>query len=190
MVGEIKKTAERAVNRLVIGVLFLIIFGLVGGLAVFILGVPLSGDVQDLGAGIENINSLAGFGQIIWWVASTLIIAGIAIFLVQRMGFLIPFKKVEGKPDIPKRTFIITAIILGAVISFLFFLANSVLRIFGADLSATDIQKIFNALIEGDFMTLFVGLLFAIIVGTIVVAVANRTASFQKAGQDVGLPEI
>lgn len=190
MVDEIQKTAKRAVNRLVIGLLFLIVFGLVGGLSAFLLGVPIRGDVQDLGAGIANLTSFAGFGQIIWWVVSTLIIAFIAIFLVQRMGFLVPFKGVESKPDIPKRTFIITAIILGAVISFLFFLANSVLRIFGTDLSATDVVRIFDALVAGDFVTLFVGLLFAIIVGTIVVAVANRTGSFQKAGQDVGLPEI
>ena len=170
--------------------MFLVIFGLVGGLSAFLLGVPLSGDVQDLGTGIENLNSFAGFGQIIWWVLSTLIIAFIAIFLVQRMGFLVPFKGVEGKPDIPKRTFIITAVILGAIISFLFWLANNVLKIFGTDLSATDIQAIFNALVEGDFMTLFVGLLFAIIVGTIVVAVANRTASIQKAEKDLGFPDI
>jgi len=190
MVDEVTKTAKRAVNRLFIGVLFLIIFGLVGGISAFLLGVPIRGDVQDLGAGIANLNTFAGFGQIIWWVVSTLIIAFIAIFLVARMGFLVPFKGIEAKPDIPRRTTIITAIILGAVISFLFFLANSVLRIFGTDLSATDVLVIFNALIEGDFVTLFVGLLFAIIVGTIVVAVANRTGSFQKAGQDVGLPDV
>lgn len=190
MVDEVTRLGKRAVNRLVIGVLFLIIFGLVGGISAFLLGIPLSGDVQDLGAGIENLNTLAGFGQIVWWVLSTLIIAFIAIFLVTKMGFITPFKKVEGKPDIPKRTFIITAILLGAVISFLFWLTNQVLRIFGTDLSATDVLVIFNALVEGDFVTLFVGLLFAIIVGTIVVAVANRTGSLQKAGEDVGLPKI
>ena len=190
MVEEVTNIGKRAVNRLVIGLLFLVIFGLVGGLSAFLLGVPLSGDVQDLGVGIENLNTLAGFGQIVWWVASTLIIAFIAIFLVTRMGFLVPFKKVESKPDIPRRTFIITAILLGAIISFLFFLANSVLRIFGTDLSATDIQKIFDALIAGDFATLFLGLLFAIIIGTIVVAVANRTGSIQKAGEDVGIAKF
>lgn len=190
MGDEVSKNAKRAINRLVIGLLFLVIFGLVGGLSAFLLGVPLSGDVQDLGAGIENLNTLAGFGQIIWWVASTLIIAFIAIFLVTRMGFLVPFKRVESKPDIPKRTFIITAIILGAVISFLFWLANNVLSIFGTDLSATDIEKIFNALVEGDFATLFIGLIFAIIIGTIVVFVANRTGSIQKAGEDVGIAKF
>ncbi len=188
--GEVQKLGKRAVNRLIIGLLFLVIFGLVGGLSAFLLGIPLSGDVQDLGAGIENLNTLAGFGQIIWWVLSTLIIAFIAIFLVAKMGFLTPFKSVESKPDIPKRTFIVTAIILGAVISFLFWLTNQVLSIFGTDLSATDIQKIFNALIEGDFTTLFLGLVFAIIVGTIVVAVANRTGSIQKAGQDAGITKF
>ncbi len=190
MVGEVTKTAKRAVNRLVVGLLFLIIFGLIGGLSIFLIGVPLTGDLQDLASGIENLNSLEGFGQIIWWVVSVLVIAFVAIFLVARQGFLIPFKSVEQKPDIPKRTFFITAIILGAIIVFLFWLTNQVLRIFGQDLSATDVVVIFNALVSGDFTTLFVGLLFAIIVGTIVVFVANRTGSIQKAEGDLGLPKV
>ena len=65
--GEITKTGKKAVNRLVVGLLFLIIFGLIGGLSIYLLGIPLTGDLQDLATGIENINSLAGFGQIIWW---------------------------------------------------------------------------------------------------------------------------
>jgi len=190
MVGEVTKTAKKAVNRLVVGLLFLIIFGLIGGLSIYLLGVPLTGDLQDLASGIENLNSLEGFGQIIWWVVSVLVIAFVAIFLVARQGFLIPFKSVEAKPDIPKRTFLITAIILGAIIVFLFWLTNQVLRIFGTDLSATDVVVIFNALVSGDFTTLFVGLLFAIIVGTIVVFVANRTGSIQKAEGDLGLPKV
>jgi len=189
MSKEVTTLGKRAVNRLVVGIMFLIIFGLVGGLAVFLLGVPLRGDIQDLGAGIAGLNTIQGLGQILWWAVSALLVAGIAIFLVTRARFLFIFKKVEEEPDIPRKTFIITFLVLGAIISFLFFLANSLLQIFGTDLSAVDIQKIFDALVAGDFMTLFVGLIFAIIVGTIIVAVANRTGSVQEAEEALGLPE-
>jgi len=190
MVGEVARTAKRAVNRLVIGLLFLIIFGLVAGLSAFLLGVPLRGDIQDLTTGLENIFTPAGFSLLIWWVVSTLIIAGIVLFLVARQGLLIPFKGEERKPDIPKRTFIITAIILGAIISFLFWLTNQALNVFGTDLSVANIGQILEALVAGDFMTLFVGLLFAIIVGAIVVFVGNRTGSIQRAEEASGLPKV
>jgi hypothetical protein len=121
---------------------------------------------------------------------STLLIAGIAILVVVKLKLLVPFKSVEKEPDIPKRTFIITFIILGAIISFLFWLTNQLLGFFGTELSAVDIGRIGLALVEGDFNTLFVGLIFALIAGTIVIAVVNRTAKFQKAEEDVGLPKV
>lgn len=190
MVGEVTRTAKRAVNRLVIGLLFLIIFGLVAGLSAFLLGVPLRGDIQDLATGIQNILTPAGFSLLIWSVISILIIAGITLFLVAKQGLLIPFKKEERKPDIPKRTFLITAIILGAIIAFLFWLTNQVLNVFGTDLSVANIGGILEALLAGDIVTVFVGLLFAIIVGTIVVFVGNRTGSIQRAEEASGLPKV
>ncbi len=56
MSSEAKKIGKKAVNRIVVGILFMIIFGLVGGLAIFMLGVPLTGDVRDLATGIEQID--------------------------------------------------------------------------------------------------------------------------------------
>ena len=192
MSKEVTRIGKKAVNRIVIGIEFMIIFGLAGGLAIFLLGVPLTGDLGDLATGIDLIdeNIGTGLGIIFFWALSTLIIAGIATFLVVKFRLLIPFKSVDDVPDVPKRTFIITFIILGAIISFLFFLANQALGFFGTGLSAVDIGRIFTALVEGDFTTFFVGLIFALIAGTIVVAVVNRTTRFQKASEDVGLPEV
>ncbi len=192
MSSEVKKVGKKAVNRIVVGILFMIVFGLVGGLAIFLLGVPLTGDVRDLATGIEFLDEDLGqaLGIILWFAVSTLLIAGIAILVVVKFRLLVPFKSVEKEPDIPKRTFIITFIILGAIISFLFWLTNQFLGFFGTDLSAVDIGRIGQALVEGDFTTLFVGLIFALIAGTIVIAVVNRTAKFQKAEEDVGLPKV
>lgn len=192
MSKEATKIGKKAVNRIVVGLLFMIIFGLVGGLAIFLLGVPLTGDIRDLATGIEALdeNLATGLGTILWFAVSTLLIAGIAILVVVKFRLLVPFKSVETQPDIPRRTFIITFIILGAIISFLFWLTNQLLGFFGTDLSAVDIGRIGQALVEGDFNTLFVGLIFALIAGTIVIWVVNRTSKFQKAEEDVGLPKV
>jgi len=189
MSDEVKTLGKRAVNRLIVGIMFLIIFGLVAGLALFLVGVPLSTDLGDFAIGLENIASLEGIGQIVWWAISALIIAFIAIILVTRARFLFVFGKADKPPDIPRKTFIITFIILGAIIMLLFFVANSLLSFFGTELSDVDIIRIGEALATGDLQTLFVGLIFAIIIGTIVVAVANRAGSFQKAEEDAGLPK-
>lgn len=192
MSSEVKKLGKKAVNRIVVGIEFMIIFGLVGGLAIFLLSVPLTGDIRDLATGIEAIdtNTVAGLGIIFWFAISTIIIAGIATLIVLKFRFLLPFKSVDEEPDIPKKTFIITFIILGAIISFLFWVTNQFLGFFGTELSAVDIGKIFQAIVEGDLNTLFVGLIFALIAGTIVIAVVNRTASFQKAEEDVGIAKF
>ncbi len=189
MSDEVKTLGKRAVNRLIVGIMFLIIFGLVAGLALFLIGQPLLTDLGDLAIGIENIASLEGLGQIVLWGISALIIAGIAIVLVAKARFLFVFGKADKPPDIPRKTFIVTFLILGAIIMFLFFLANSLLGFFGTDLSEVDIIRIVEALATGDLQTLFVGLIFAIIIGTIVVAVVNRTSTFQKATEDAGLPK-
>jgi len=187
----VSKIGKKALNRIIIGIEFMVIFGLVGGLAVYLLGVPLTGDVRDLGTGIEAIdeNVGTGFAIMIWWLVSTLIIAGIAILIVAKWRMLVPFKQVEKAPDIPKKTFIITFVVLGAIISFLFWLANQFLGFFGTELSSVDIAKIGVALTEGDFTTLFVGLIFALIAGTILIAVVSATTRVQKAEEDIGLPK-
>ncbi len=192
MSKEVTKIGKKAVNRIVIGIEFMIIFGLAGGLAIFLLGVPLTGDLSDLATGIELIdeNIGTGLGVIFFWALSTIIIGAIGIFLVVKFRLLIPFKSVDEVPDVPKRTFLITFIILGAIISFLFFVVNQALGFFGTALSAVDIGRVFTSLVEGDFTTFFVGIIFALIAGTVVVAVVNRTSKFQKASEDVGLPEV
>lgn len=188
MASDLKTKGKLAVNRLVIGLLFIIVFGLVGGVATFILGVPLRGDVQDLG--LVDF-SAQGFGIVIWFVASTLIIAGIAIFFVRRMGLFIPFKSAEkGKPDIPKKTTIVTAIALGAIISLMFFLINSVLNIFDQDLSATQITVLLNSFMEGNIVNIIMGLIFAIIVGTVVVYFASRTSTIEEVVDTAGINKI
>jgi len=167
---------ELGINRMVLGILFLILFGTVGGIVTLLFSIPLRGDISDLGTGFMAIGTdpLTGFGLIVYWALSTLIIAGIALVIAGKKKLLVPFKRVEKDSDIPKGVTVVTAIVLGAIISFLFFLVNRLLAIFGTDLSASDVVKIGNALLAGDFTTLFIGIIFATIVGTIFVFVADR----------------
>ena len=190
MSSDVTKIGKKAVNRIVVGILFMIIFGLVGGLAIFLLQVPLTGDVRDLATGIEAIdtNIVSGLAIIFWFAVSTLAIAGIATFVVAKLRFLQPFKGVDKEPDLPRKTSIVTYIILGAIISFLFWVTNQLLGLFGTQLSAVDIAKIGESIVSGQLAIFAVGLIFALIAGSIVVAVVNRSTSFQKAGEDVGLP--
>jgi len=187
---EVAKTGKYLTNRLFLGIAFLVLYGVAGGIATWILGVQLTGNVQDLASGISNINSLQGFGQIVWFAVSTLIIAGIAITLAKYKGYLTPFKKIEGEADIPKKVTIVTAIVLGAIISFLLWIASIVVGIFGQNLSSSDIRVIYNALVAGDMVGLFVGLIFAVLVGIIVIGVANRTRDVEKLTEDAGIDKF
>jgi len=193
MVGNgITEKVELGINRLVLGLIFLILFGVVGGIVVLLFSIPLTGDIADLGTGLAVLGDdpLQGFGLIIFWAFSTLIIAGIAILIAGKKRLLVPFKRVEKEADIPRNVTVVTAIVLGGIISFLLFLANRLLNIFGSDLSATDIQVIGTALIEGDFTTLFLGLIFAIIVGTIVIFVADRTRDVKGLAEKAGIDKF
>jgi len=181
------KAGKFLANRLFLGIEFLVLYGLAGGIAGWLLGVQLTGNVQDLASGISNINSLQGFGQIIWFAVSTLVIAGIAITLAKYKRYLTPFKKIEGEADIPKKVTIVTAIVLGAIISFLLWITSIIVGIFGQSLSSTDIRVIYDALIAGDMVGLFVGLIFAVIVGIIVIGVANRTSKVEDITEDAGI---
>lgn len=187
--GTVREKVELGVNRLVLGIIFLILFGVVGGIVALLFSLPLTGDVEDLGVGLLTLGDdpLTGFGLIIFWAFSTLIIAGIALFIAGKKKLLVPFKRVEKDADIPRNVTVVTAIVLGGIISFLLFLANRLLNIFGQDLSATDIQLIGQALLDGDFTTLFVGLIFAVIVGTIVIFVADRARDVGELTEKAGI---
>jgi len=193
MVGNgITEKVELGINRLVLGLIFLILFGVVGGIVVLLFSLPIMGDISDLGTGLMVLGEdpLQGFGLIIFWALSVLIIAGIALLIAGKKRFLVPFKRVEKDADIPKGVTVVTAIVLGGIISFLLFLTNRLLNIFGTDLSATDITIIGQALLDGDFNTLFLGLIFAVIVGTIVIFVADRTRNVMDITEKAGIDKF
>ena len=66
-------------NRAAVGFVFAAAYQSVVGLATSLMSLPLTGDISDLIAGIERIDSGQGQLLIAWWVASTVIITSIAL---------------------------------------------------------------------------------------------------------------
>ncbi len=180
--AEIGKKAKFAVNRLVLGLLYLLVLAVVGGVVLFIFTVPLFGDIGDLGTAIEMIDEdpLGAVGMIVFWLISIIIIAVIALAIAMNKRFLVPFKSVEAKGDIPKGVTVVMLVALGAIISLVLFIARQVVGLFGGDLSQADPLVIGQAVLDGQFDIVFVGLIFAIVVGTLVIFVADRTREIKE----------
>ena len=166
------------VNRLTIGFSFAFLYQIVVGVATSFLALPLTGNIQDLISGIEKINSAQGFWFITWWIASTIIITGIALLIVKYKKYLSPYKG-EKDINIPPKFRAITPIVIGAIISFLFFLTDVVIGAFVETESATDVQAIYQAAINGNFAPLLVSILFSILAGFIILGVTGRIAKVE-----------
>ncbi|HXW02708.1 MAG TPA: magnesium and cobalt transport protein CorA, partial [Nitrosarchaeum sp.] len=71
------------INRVTIGFIFAFIYQIVVGIATSVLSLPLTGNIQDLISGIEQIHGEQGFLFILWWIISTVIITAIVLFLIK-----------------------------------------------------------------------------------------------------------
>lgn len=185
-----KEKAGILVNRLVIGIFFVILFGIAGAIASYILGVNLSGNIQDLGTGIQYIYTLEGWAIILWWTLSTLIIAGIALVLVKHQKFFSVYKNEKIHQDMPKKLTLVVLLAIGGFISFLLWLANIVFGLFGRSLSSTDIRTLYTSIAEGDLTGVFFGIILTIVAGTIVIFVANHSARAEKIVEDAGINRV
>ncbi len=176
-------------NRLTVGFVFAFVYQIVIGIATAVLGLDLSGDIKDLFLGIERSESEQGIIRIAWWMISTLIITGIALVIVKYKNYLSPYKN-EKDINIPQKITIVTGIILGAIISALLFLTDLVIGFFVDTTVTADVQAIYEAALNGNFVPLGVSILFAIFAGFIVVGVASRTAKVKQITKDIGLSNL
>ena len=55
-------------NRLVYGFVFAFSYQIVIGIATSLLSIPLTGNIQDLISGVEQIESSQGPWLIVWWI--------------------------------------------------------------------------------------------------------------------------
>ena len=177
------------VNRLVYGFTFAFLYQIVIGIATSLLSLPLTGNIQDLISGVEQIDAQHGPWLVVWWIISTIIITIISLLIIRYKKYLSPYKG-EKDIEIPPRITAITAIIIGATISFLFFLLDLIIGSVADTGSTTDVLAIYQAAISGDFGPLTISIMFSIIAGFIIVGVAGKTARVKQITKDVGLSDI
>lgn len=177
------------INRLVYGFTFAFLYQIVIGIATSLLSLPLTGNIQDLISGVEQIESQQGPWLVGWWIISTIIITAMALLIIRYKKFLSPYKG-EKNIDIPPKITVVTAIIIGACISFLFFLLDTIIGLIVPAGSQTDVNAIYQSAIIGDFTPLLVSILFSIIAGFIIVGVASKTSKVKEITNDLGLQDI
>ena len=176
-------------NRLVLGFLFAFVYQIFIGAATSLLSLPLTGNIQDLISGIEQINSEQGLWFIVWWILSTIIITAIAILIVKNKKYIYPYKQ-EKDIDIPPKITAVTAIVIGAIISFMFFLIDLVIGSIVKINTSTDVQAIYEAAANGDLGPFAVSMVFSIIAGFVIVGVVSKTSKVTEITRDVGFTHI
>lgn len=176
-------------NRLVLGFVFAFIYQIFVGVATSLLSLPLTGNIQDLISGIENIDSEQGAWFIVWWIVSTIIITTIAIVIVKNRKYLYPYKN-EKNIDIPARITPVTAIVIGAIISFLFFLIDLVIGSVVKISTSTDVQAIYQAAADGNFAPLGISLVFSVVAGFVIVGVIGKTSKVSTITHNVDFTDI
>ncbi len=161
------------VNRLVYGFTFAFVYQIIVGIATSILSIPLSGNISDLFLGIEKADE-EGVILIVWWIISTIIITVISLLIIKNRRYFSPFRN-EKNIEIPPNITPLTAIIVGAIISFTFFLMDTIIGSF-VSTSATDVEAIYQAALDGNFAPLYLSILFSIITGFTIVGVVSKTS--------------
>ena len=177
------------INRLIYGFTFAFLYQIVIGIATSLISLPLTGNIEDLISGVENINSQEGPLLVAWWIISTIVITVIALLIIRYKKYISPYKG-EKDIEVPPKITAVTAIIIGAVISFLFFLLDAVIGLVTKPGSQTDVAAIYEAAVIGDFTPLFVSIIFSIIAGFIIVGVASKTSKVKEITKDFGLQDI
>ncbi|MCV0411709.1 magnesium/cobalt transporter CorA [Nitrosarchaeum sp.] len=173
------------INRLSVGFLFAVVYQIVVASATYLLSIPLSGNISDLFLGIKKADS-EGILLIAWWIISTIIITLISLIIVKHKNYFSVYKN-EKNIDIPPKISILTIIVIGSIISFMFFLMDSAIGIFVPSNSAADVQAIYESALDGNFIPFYFSVLFSLLTGFIIVGVAAKTSNVSKITGDFGV---
>lgn len=184
---KLNNTLGVVINRLSIGFLFAMLYQVVVATATYVLSIPLTGNISDLFLGIKKADS-EGILLIAWWMISTVIITVISLIIVKHKQYFSIYKN-EKHIEIPPRISLITIIVVGSVISFMFFLMDSVIGIFATN-TAADVQAIYESASTGNYVPLHLSILFSIVTGFIIVGVSAKTSSVSKITKDFRVENI
>ena len=175
-------------NRLSIGFLFAVIYQIVVATATSILSIPLTGNISDLFLGLEKADS-EGAIIIAWWIISTIIITTIALLIVKNKKYFSPYRN-EKDIHIPPKLSVVTAIVIGSIISFMFFLMDLAIGFFIGTNATADVQAIYEAAMAGNFTPLYLSILFSIATGFIIVGVSSKTSKVSELTNEFGVARI
>lgn len=176
------RTAGMVINRLVVGFVFAFIYQALTAVATSALSIPLTGTIQDLIWGLESADHTSSTLAIVWWVVSTILFTAMATQLVRFRKRISPYKG-EKNMDVPPNITIVSLIILGATMSFLFFLLDLTL---GASSAVSDIHTIYESAVSGDYGPLAISILFSVAAGFVVVGVVGRAGKVREITRGVG----
>ena len=182
------KTIGIIINRLSVGFLFAFVYQIVVGVATSILSIPLTGNISDLFLGFEKADS-EGILLISWWIISTIIITAISLIIVKNKSYFSPYRD-EKNIDIPPKISVVTAIVIGAIISFMFFLLDTIIGIFVPANTSTDVQAIYESALLGNFIPLYLSIIFSIIIGFIIVGISSKTSKVSAITDDLGVNHL
>jgi len=171
--GRLRHEIGVIVNRLIYGFTFAFVYQIIVAIATSILSIPLSGNISDLFLGIEKADE-EGMILIVWWIISTIIITIISLVIIKNRKYFSPFRN-EKNIEIPPNITPLTAIIVGAIISFTFFLMDTLIGSF-VSTSTTDVEAIYQAALDGNFAPLYLSIIFSIITGFTIVGVVSKTS--------------
>ena len=160
-------------NRLVYGFTFAFVYQIIVAIATSILSIPLSGNISDLFLGIEKAGE-EGVVLIVWWIISTIIITIISLVIIKNRRYFSPFRN-EKNIQIPPNITPLTAIVVGAIISFTFFLMDTLIGTF-VSTNTTDVEAIYQAALDGNFIPLYLSIIFSIVTGFTIVGVVSKTS--------------
>ncbi len=177
------------INRLSLGFIFAFIYQIVVAIATSLFSLPLTGNVQDLFSGIDKIDSGEGLLFIVWWIISTIIITAIALFIVKNRRYISPYKG-EKNIDIPPKITILSAVVIGSILSFWFFLLDTVIGFFTVPGSQTDYNAIYEAASAGDFGPLILSIVFSVAAGFIIVGIASKISFVKELTDDLGIKKF
>lgn len=176
--SRLGRTAGMVINRLVVGIIFAVTYQTVTAAASLALGMTLTGTLQDLITGLESGDRDESTVVIVWWAASTMLFTTIAIQIVRFRKWVSPYRG-ESMNEPPKIT-IVSLLILGAMMSFLFFVVNIVE----------------NAIIEvsmsvaGEYGLLAIKTVSLIAGGFVVVGIIGRARQVKRITRNVGAVNI
>ncbi len=174
------RTTGILINRLVIGFVFAFIYQAMTGVATSALSIPLTGTIQDLLWGLESADQALSTLAITWWIVSTTFFTLIATQLVRFRRKISPYR--GENMDVQPRITITSLVVLGATMSFLFFLLDLAL---GAVSAVSDIHTIYESAVSGDYGQLAISILFSIVAGFVVVGVIGRAGKVVKITESI-----